>query len=102
MCDPFVFAHLQCRLEPRKLNGANLGSCWCPQRARRFGQRELPLSCAWKSFLTVACFVFPFLLWLTLLTCNGCASMTATLAFSEAFGVHLEFQHTALVSFNVW
>jgi len=25
MCDPFMFAHLQCGLEPRNLDGNNLG-----------------------------------------------------------------------------
>jgi len=38
------------------------------------------LPCAWKSLICVACLVFLFsLLWPTLLTCSGCASVTATL-----------------------
>ena len=56
MCDPVVFAHLQCgpcnldgAIEPSNLDGTNLGSCWCRQRAMRFGQRELLLPYAWKS-----------------------------------------------------
>ena len=77
VCGPVVFAHLQCGLEPRNLDGANLGSCWCRQHAGRFRQRELSLPYAWQSVLSVACLVFPFsLLWPTLLTCNG--RVTAT------------------------
>jgi len=62
MCDPVAFAHLQCVLETRNLDGTNLGSCWCRRRARRIGQRELSLPCAWKSPICVACLVFSFLL----------------------------------------
>ena len=43
VCGPDVFAHLQCGLEPRNLDGTNLGNCWCLQRASRFGQREFSL-----------------------------------------------------------
>jgi len=46
VCDPVVFAHLQCGLEPRNLDGTSLGSCWCRRRSRRIGQRELLLPCA--------------------------------------------------------
>jgi len=60
VCDPVVFTHLQCGLEPRNLDG--LGSCWCRRRARRIGQRELLLPCAWKSLICVACLAFSFLL----------------------------------------
>jgi len=35
--DPVVFAHVQCGLEPRNLDGTDSGSCWCLQLARRFG-----------------------------------------------------------------
>jgi len=38
MCDPVVFTHLQCGLEPRNFNGASFGSCWCRRSARRIGQ----------------------------------------------------------------
>ena len=80
VCDPVVFAHLQCGLEARNLDATNLGSCWRLQRARRFGQRELSLPYAWKSLLSVAGLVIPFsLLWPTLLACSGRASLTATL-----------------------
>ena len=61
LCDPVVFAHPQCGLEPRNLDGANLGSCWCHRHARRIGQRELLLPCSWKSLICVACLVFSFL-----------------------------------------
>jgi len=38
---------------------------------------ELLLPCGWKSLMSVACLVFPFsLLWPTLLTCSGRASVT--------------------------
>jgi len=37
VCGPVVFACLQCGLEPRNLDGTNLGSCWCLQRSSRFG-----------------------------------------------------------------
>ena len=75
---PVVFAHLQCGLEPRNLDGTNLGSCWCLQHVSSFGQRELPLPHAWKSPFSVACFVFPFLLALAVLACTcGRASVTA-------------------------
>ena len=38
--------------------------------------------------INVACLVFPFLLWPTLLTCSSCASVTATsLSFLEVFGL---------------
>jgi len=48
--------------------------------ARRIGQRVLLLPCAWKSLMRVVWLVFPFsLLWPTLLTCSGRASVTATL-----------------------
>jgi len=47
-------------------------------RARRIGQREFLLPCAWKSLISVVCLVFPFLLWPSLLTCSGRASVTAT------------------------
>ena len=62
MCDPVVFAHLQGGLEPRNLEGTNLGSCWCLQCARRFGQRELSLPYAWKALLGVALLGLSFLL----------------------------------------
>ena len=65
---PVVFAHLQCGLEPRNLDGANLGSCWC-HRARRFGQRGFSFPYAWKSLLSVAFLVFPFLLASAVLAC---------------------------------
>jgi len=70
----------QCGFEPRNHDGTNLalGSCWCLQHIRCFGLRELSLPYAWKSLLSVACLVFPFLLWPTLLTCSGRASVTAT------------------------
>jgi len=79
-CEPVVLTHLQCELESRNLDGTNLGRCWClQQHARRIGQRELLLPCARKSLLSVVCLVFPFsLLWLTLVTCGGHASGTAT------------------------
>jgi len=54
VCSLGVFEHLQCGLESTKLDGANLGSCWCRQRAKRFGQRELSLPYAWKTLLSVA------------------------------------------------
>jgi len=58
VCVPVVFEHLQCGLEHRNLDSTNLGSCWCLQRTRRFGQRELsPYAC--KSLLSVTCLVFP-------------------------------------------
>jgi len=48
-------------------------------RARRIGQRELLLPCAWKSLISVTCLVFSFsLLWPSLLTCSGRTSVTAT------------------------
>ena len=41
--------------------------------------KRLLLPCAWKSLISVACLVFPFsLLWPSLLTCSGRASVTAT------------------------
>jgi len=43
--------------------------CWWYHRARRFGQRELSLPYAWKSLLSVACLVFPFLLAFAILAC---------------------------------
>jgi len=46
VCDSVVFTQLQCELEPRNLDGTNLGSCWCFQRAKRFGERETLLPCA--------------------------------------------------------
>jgi len=60
-----------------------LGSCWCLQRTRRFGQRELSLPYAWKSFLSsVACLVFPIsLLRPTLFACSSRAGVTATKRF---------------------
>jgi len=58
VCNAVVFTHLQCGLEPRNLDGTDLGGCWCFQRARRFGQRELLLPYAWKSLICVACLVF--------------------------------------------
>ena len=83
-----VFAHLQCGLEPNNRDDPNSGSRWCHQRACRFGQRELSLPYAWKSLLSVTCLVFPFLLWPTLLTCSGRASVNATsLSFIEVFGL---------------
>ena len=48
VCSPVVFAHFQCGHEPWNLDGANLDSCWCHQRARRFGQRHLSLPYAWQ------------------------------------------------------
>jgi len=55
--------------ELRNLDVTNLGSCWCLQRTSRFGQKELSLPCAWKSLLSVACLVFPFLLASAMLAC---------------------------------
>jgi len=47
--------------------------------AKLIAQRHLVLPFAWKSLICVACLVFPFsLLWPTLLTCSGRASVTAT------------------------
>jgi len=46
VCDLVVFAHLQCGLEPRNLDGTSLGSCWCRRRAGRIGQRILLLPCS--------------------------------------------------------
>jgi len=62
-CGPVVFAHLQCGLELRNGDGANLGSCWCRQRAKRFGQRERELSLpyAWNAPLNVALLGLSFL-----------------------------------------
>jgi len=84
-----VFAHLQCGLEPRNLDGTNLGSCWCLKPASRFVQRDLSLPHAWKSILSVACWVFCFsLLWWTLLLCSGRTIVTATsLSFLKVFGL---------------
>jgi len=62
--------------EPRE--GWRRHRCWL--RARRIGWRQHLLPCAWKSLITVACLVFPFLLWPTLLTCSGRASVTASQA----------------------
>jgi len=52
-CSAQLYSVLNQRLEPRNFEGANLGSCWCCQRARRFGQRELSLPFSWKSLLNV-------------------------------------------------
>ena len=83
VCDPVVFANLQCGLEPKNLDGTNLGSSWCLQCARQFGQRGCSLPYAWKSLICVVCLVFPFsLLWSTLLRRSGRASVTATQALS--------------------
>jgi len=56
-----------------------------PRQTNR--QRDLLLPCAWKSQVSLA-WSFPFLLWPTLLTCSGRASVTATsLSFLEVFGL---------------
>jgi len=49
-------------LNPETSMAVVLGSCWCLQRPRRFGQRELFLPCARKSLICVTCWVFSFLL----------------------------------------
>jgi len=51
------------------LDGANLGSCWCRQHARRVGQRKLSLPYAWESLLSIACLVIPFLIASAFLAC---------------------------------
>ena len=76
VCNPVVFAHLQCGLQPRNLDGTNLCSCWCLQRARRFGQREFLLPYARKSLLSVACLVF-----LLLALADFCLNVAVALAW---------------------
>jgi len=90
VCGPVVFAHLQCWFEPRNLDGASLGSCWWCHRARRFGQRELSLPCAWKSLLSVAFLVFPFLR----ASASRTSATATSLSFLEVFGL------PTLFSFN--
>jgi len=54
--------------------------CLLPQcealRICRSGFPIATLPCAWKSLISVACLIFPFLLWPTLLTCGSRASVT--------------------------
>ena len=92
MCVPVVFPHLQCGLEPRNIDGTNLGSC-CLQRTSRFGQRGLSLPYEWKSLLSVACLVFPFSTLKPILhTYSGHASLTPTqLCFLKVVGLSTLF-----------
>ena len=66
---------LQCGIDPWTSGRMD---CDVIDVARRISQRQLLLPCAWKSLITVACLVFSFLLWPTLFTCSGRASVTAT------------------------
>jgi len=63
-------------LEPQKRRIVT-SSMLTPRQTNR--QRELVPPSARKSFISVACLVFPFLLWPTLLTCSCRASVTGTL-----------------------
>jgi len=73
MCDPVVFAHLQCGIDPDP-NSTPDESAKESSYFHVHGS-HLYVSLAWY---------FPFsLLWPTLLTCSGRASVTATHVFSR-------------------
>jgi len=59
---PWCHPHIFSVLEPRNLDGTNLGSYWCLQRTRRFGQRGLLLPYAWKSLILCRLLGLSFLL----------------------------------------
>ena len=72
--DPVVFAHLQCGLEPRNLDGTNFDSCWWCQRAKESSYFHVHGSHLYVSLAWSFRFSLP---WPTLLICSGRARVTA-------------------------
>ena len=85
MCDPVVFSHLQCGIDPRTSGRMECDDCDDIHVTPRYESANESSffhvhPCAKKSLKGVACLVFPFSShWPTLLTCSGRASMTASL-----------------------
>jgi len=86
VCDPVVFTHLQCGLEPRNLDGTS--SAKESSYFHVYGS-HLYVSLAWS-------FLFS-LLWPTLLSCSGLASVTAIIVWIPIIVVLL-----TIITFTFW
>jgi len=86
MPDPAVFAHLQCGIDPqssRRMDCDVIDVNSAPDESAKESSYFHV-----HGLISVACLVFAFLLWSTLLTCSGHTSVTTTsLSFLEAFGL---------------